>query len=546
MDDSLSSFTSDGPWRVQLGQLPWRAGLDTVRADAHARVPGLLRRRRLPPLLRLGKTSALLAWAVLTWAAMERRSGGTISRAGISRRLRRACERLGPTYIKLGQIISSSKGILPDELVAEFGGLRDRVPADPFEVVRQMVEREFGRPLAEVFSRFDGEPTAAASIAEVHMATLATGQEVAVKIQRKKIDRLVERDLAVMAWLAPILTRRVDILKIVNLPAVVELFAETIVEELDFRLEAENMIDIAVVLDRAGQRSIVVPRPHPTLVTRRVLVMERMEGFAFTDVAGMQAAQVDTTAVIHACLVSVLEGAMIYGVFHGDLHGGNMLIQRDGRIALLDYGITGRLDDRRRMIFLRTLLAAMTGDHRSVLAGYQELGAISPDADLDEFMRDIPMDRPPVTVFAEGSGGSAGGSGDAEGFTSASADASADQMIGEMQRVTKALVKHGARLPKELMLFMKDFVFIDGAISTLAPDLDVLGEMLHISRYFVLEHGAQIASEIGLDPAALELDPSSWAASMGVEDTSRPLSHEELERRRRAVRTAMSARHHQH
>ncbi len=542
MDDSLSSFTSDGPWRVQFDQLPWRVGLDPVRAEAHARVPGLLRRHRVPPLLRLAKTSALLSWAVLGWFAMERRSGGTTSRAGISRRLRRACERLGPTYIKLGQIISSSKGILPDELVTEFSGLRDRVPADQFEVVRQMVERELGSPLSEVFSRFDGEPTAAASIAQVHMATLAAGQEVAVKIQRTDIDGLVERDLAVMAWLAPILTRRIDILKIVNLPAVVELFAETIVEELDFRLEADNMLDIAVVLDRAGQRSIVVPRPHPTLVTRRVLVMERMEGFAFTDVAGMRAAQVDTTAVIHACLVSVLEGAMIYGVFHGDLHGGNMLIQRDGRVALLDYGITGRLDDRRRMIFLRILLAAMTGDHRSVLAGYQELGAISPGADLDELMRDIPMDRPPVTVVAEGSDGGAR----TGGVTSAGGDAGADQMIGEMQRVTKALVKHGARLPKELMLFMKDFVFIDGAISTLAPDLDVLGEMLRISQYFALEHGAQIASEIGLDPESLKFDPSSWAASMGVEGTGRSLSHEELERRRRAVRTAMSAHRHQH
>ncbi len=226
------------------------------------------------------------------------------------------------------------------------------------------------------------------------MATLPTGEEVAVKIQRPEIDRLVREDIAVMAWLAPLLARRIDILKIVNLPAVIELFAETIVEELDFRLEAENMLDVAMVLDRAGQGSIVVPRPHPTLVTPRVLVMERMYGFAFTDVTGMREANVDTAAVVRACLVSVLEGAMIYGVFHGDLHGGNLLIRPDGRVALLDYGITGRLDDRRRTVFLRMLLAAMTGDHRAVLVGYQDLGAISPDADLDEFMREIPMDRP--------------------------------------------------------------------------------------------------------------------------------------------------------
>ena len=519
--DSLSSFTDHGPWEVRFDRLPWRRDLELVRADARARVPGLVRGHRLVPLFRLAKTGAFLAVAVVGWVVSERRLGGSASRAGISRRLRRACERLGPTYIKLGQIISSGHGILPDELVAEFSGLRDRVPAEPFEVVRQVVEQELGRPLMEVFDRFDGVPTAAASIAQVHMATLLSGEEVAVKVQRPEIDRLVRQDIAVMAWLAPKLARRIDILKVVNLPAVIELFAETIVEELDFRLEAENMLDIAVVLDRAGQTSIVVPRPHPTLVSRRLLVMQRMHGFAFSDVAGMRAANVDTGAVIRACLVSVLEGAMIYGVFHGDLHAGNLLIQRDGRVALLDFGITGRLDDGRRQVFLRMLLAAMTGDHRAVLVGYQDLGAISPDADLDEFIREIPVDRPAVDTAA-----------------------SADQMITEMRRVTKALVKHGTRLPKELMLFLKDFMFIDGAIATLAPDLDVLGEMLHISQYFMRQHGAQLVSEIGLDPDNFELDPSSWAATMGVDGKRQSLTHEEIQRQRQEVRATMAARRH--
>jgi len=140
------------------------------------------------------------------------------------------------------------------------------------------------------------------------MATLLTGEEVAVKVQRPGIGRLVEQDLSVMAALAPVLAKHIDVLKIMNFPALIELFAETVVEELDFRLEAENMLDIAMVLDKTAQRAILVPRPHPDLVTRRVLVMERLDGFAFDDVAGMRAAGVDTAAVIRACLVSVLEG----------------------------------------------------------------------------------------------------------------------------------------------------------------------------------------------------------------------------------------------
>ena len=139
MTDALSSFTSDGPWDVRFDRMSWLEDLDSVRADAHARVPSLVRGHLLPPLPRLLKTSAYLALAVAGWIVTERRRGGSASRAGISRRLRRACERLGPTYIKLGQIISSGQGILPEELVAEFGGLRDKVPAEPFEVVRQAV-----------------------------------------------------------------------------------------------------------------------------------------------------------------------------------------------------------------------------------------------------------------------------------------------------------------------------------------------------------------------------------------------------------------------
>jgi ubiquinone biosynthesis protein len=512
--DHLTSFNEPAPWPLDLDHLAWRRGLGAVRQLARAQVPDLVRSRRLPPLRRLARTTLVLGLAVLPWVLTERRRGGSSSRRDISRRLRRAFERLGPSYIKLGQVISSGEGILPDELVSEFRTLRDRVPAESFETVRAVVEADLGRPLKEVFAHFDGEPVAAASIAQVHLATLVTGEPVAVKVQRPGIDRLVAEDLAVMTWLAPPLTRRIDLLKLVNLPAVIELFAETVVEELDFRLEAENMLDVALVLDRTGQRAIAVPRPHPTLVTRRVLVMERMSGFAFDDVDGIRAAHVDTAAVVRACLISLLEGAMIFGVFHGDLHGGNLFIQLDGRVALLDYGITGRLEPARRLVFLRMLLAAMVGDHRSVLAGYQQLGAIAPDADLDAFLADIPVDRPPIDP----------------------GEVDADQMIAEMRRVTKALVRYGTRLPKELMLFMKDFLFIDAAMTTLAPDLDVVSEMLHISEYFLNNHGAQIAHEIGLDASAIRLDPEILRGALGLPTDGSTDTHREIRQARQDVR----------
>jgi ubiquinone biosynthesis protein len=151
-----------------------------------------------------------------------------------------------------------------------------------------------------------------------------------------------------MSWLAPLLVGRIPVAALANPPALVELFGETIVEELDFRLEAQNMLDVARVLADAGQRALVVPRPHPRLVTRRVLVMERLDGFRWGDAQSMRDAGIDTEAVLRAALIAFLEGALLYGVFHGDLHGGNLFVQADGRVALLDFGITGRLDEIER------------------------------------------------------------------------------------------------------------------------------------------------------------------------------------------------------
>ena len=261
-------------------------------------------------------------------------------------------ERLGPTYIKLGQIIASGDGVFPPELVAEFKWCRDQVTPEPWPVVERVLTEELGGPLSTVFASVEHTPLAAASIAQVHAATLRDGTPVVVKVQRPSVSARVRQDLAVMAWLAPHLVGRIPVAALANPPALVELFAETIVEELDFRLEAENMLDVAMTFAALDQRDFVVPRPHPTLVTRRMLVMERLDGFHFGDVEGMQAAGIDTEAVVRAGMIGFLEGALFYGIFHGDLHGGNLFVLPSGKTALLDFGITGRLTEAKRLALL--------------------------------------------------------------------------------------------------------------------------------------------------------------------------------------------------
>ena len=210
-----------------------------------------------------------------------------------------------------------------------------------------------------MFSSFERTPLAAASIAQVHRATLLDGTDVVVKVQRPSVAHRVHQDLRVMAWLAPFLVGRIPVSALANPPALVELFAETITEELDFRLEAENMLDVARSFAELDQRGYVVPRPHPVLVTRRMLVMERLEGFKFEDVAGMKDAGVDTEGVVRTGMIGFMEGAMIHGIFHGDLHGGNLFVLPDGRTALLDFGIIARLPERKRLAFLGLLVVGV-------------------------------------------------------------------------------------------------------------------------------------------------------------------------------------------
>ncbi|MEZ5165199.1 MAG: AarF/ABC1/UbiB kinase family protein [Acidimicrobiales bacterium] len=371
------------------------------------------------------------------------------------------------------------------------------------------MEADLGAPLERVFASFDRTPLAAASIAQVHAATLRDGTRVVVKVQRPAVDRLVHDDLRVMAWLAPMLVGRIPITALANPPALVEVFAQTIGEELDFRVEADNMLDVAR-LRRARPAAVRGPRPHPELVTRRVLVMERIDGFNFDDLGAYETHRVDTHAVVRAGMIGFMEGALIHGVFHGDLHGGNLYVLPDGRTALLDFGITGRMSEPRRLAFVRMLMAGMMNDPMGQLGALRDLGALPADTDLEVVAEDLGILGPPVDPTT----------------------LTADELVAELQRVIKALLGYGARMPKELMLFVKNMVFLDGAIARLAPDLDLFAEIAHIAGYFAATHGENLAHQVGLDPATYQFDPDGVRAAFGVDETVETMTYRDLQARR--------------
>jgi ubiquinone biosynthesis protein len=513
------AFTERGPWVVEPDQMIWRRGIGELRARTRREGADLARPPKVPPAFRMARTGVELGQAIALWRLLDRRKGGSGSRAGISRRLRRSFERLGPTYIKLGQIVSAGEGIFPPELVAEFRLCRDEVPAESWDDVRRVVEEDLRRPLDQVFAEFVTTPVAAASIAQVHVAKLRTGEDVVVKVQRPLVAEMVRLDLHAISWIAPKLIGRIPVAALANPPAIVELFADTIAEELDFRLEAENMLDIARVLAETGQRSIIVPRPHPELVTRRILVMERLHGHNFDDVEAIKRAGVDMKAVIRAGMIMSLEGSMLYGIFHGDLHAGNLFVDDAGKVALLDFGITGRLSEDQRLAFVRLLMGGVTNDVRAQLGAARDLGALPRDTDLDAVISDLGLDRPPVDPTT----------------------LTADQLVGEIREVVRKLVEYGARLPKELMLFVKNLLFLDGAIAMHAPDLDLIGETFQVASYFATKHGERLAAETGTRPDA-EIDLEGFKASFGLDASVESLTYAELLERRKIIRDRFQER----
>jgi ubiquinone biosynthesis protein len=256
-----------------------------------------------------------------------------------------------------------------------------------------------------------------------------------------------------------------------------------------------------------------VPRPHPILVTRRVLVMERLRGFAFDDVTSMHDAGVDTSAVLRAGLIASLEGALLYGVFHGDLHGGNLLVQPSGRTVLFDFGITGRLAEPERLAFLRLLLTGTAGDVRGQVVALRDLGAFPADTDVDAVLTDLGLDAPvrdPTQM-------------------------SADELVGELEDLVKKLLGYGARAPKDLMLFVKNLMFLNAATATLAPDLDLLAEIVHIHTYFTVTHGERLARELGAGAVPESVDLDAVKAGFMVPADVERLTFADLQERRRTI-----------
>ncbi|HEY3997135.1 MAG TPA: AarF/ABC1/UbiB kinase family protein [Mycobacterium sp.] len=369
---------------------------------------------------------------------------------------------LGPTYVKFGQIIASSPGAFGESLSREFRGLLDRVPpADTNEVHKLLVEELGGEP-SELFAAFDEKPFASASIAQVHYATLKTGEDVVVKIQRPGIRRRVAADLQILRRFA----QAVELAKLgrrLSAQDVVADFADNLAEELDFRLEAQSM-DAWVSHMHVSPlgKNIRVPQVYWDFTGERVLTMERIHGIRIDDAAAIRKAGFDGTELIKALLFSVFEGGLRHGLFHGDLHAGNLYVDEQGRIVFFDFGIMGRIDPRTRWL-LRELVynLLVKKDHAAagkivVLMG--AVGATKPEAqaasDLEKFAT-------PLTMQTLG-----------------------DMSYADIGRQLSTLADaYDVKLPRELVLIGKQFLYVERYMKLLAPKWQMMSDP-QLTGYF--------------------------------------------------------------
>ncbi|HVM39327.1 MAG TPA: AarF/UbiB family protein, partial [Acidimicrobiia bacterium] len=367
-----------------------------------------------------------------------------------------AFEELGPTYVKLAQLVASSPGLFPPVLSDEFRACLDEVPPVTYEEIRRTIVEELGAGPEQLFSEFDREPLASASIAQVHAATLPDGSEAVVKVQRPGIRTRLESDLRILMLVARILGRTSVHGRMANPVAVVEDFAATLSEELNFVNEGRSMEHFEANLRSFGDNERVrVPTVHWRFTTPRVLTMERIHGYNIDDLAGLGQTGWDLAGALKTGVRAWMEAALEHGFFHGDVHAGNLMLDTDGHVVFLDFGIMGRLDARTRHIVRQGLPALLVhGDFEAVAKAIYEMGAVLKPADLDQSARDIaeivePVLGQPLSEISYG------------------------EVLVDIIRIG---TRYDVRLPRELVLVAKQMLYFERYAKLMAPDWAILND----------------------------------------------------------------------
>jgi ubiquinone biosynthesis protein len=382
-------------------------------------------------------------------------------------------ESLGPTFIKLGQLLSTRADLLPDTHIQALARLQDDVDPVPFDDIRTVVEEDLGGRLSNVFASFDEDPIASASLGQVHHAVLRDGREVAVKVQRPGIRDVVARDLEILHHVASFLDDHTDAGERYHFDEIIDEFERSLIRELDYRREAVSLGELAENL--ASFERLMVPGHVPDLSTTRVLTMDHVDGTKLTALSGLARLDLDGTALLDELFRAYLKQMLSDGFVHADPHPGNVLLTPDHRLALIDVGMVIRLEPTTREQMLRLLLAVADGEGDQAADVALAMGSPTSFFDEEAFRKDVAAlvgsyhDLP-----AE--------------------DAQAGRILAEVTRISG---QDGVRPPTELTLLGRTLLALDQVAKELDPDFD--------ADDAIRRHASEVLTRTMVD----ELTPSS-------------------------------------
>lgn len=396
-----------------------------------------------------------------------------VSMREIAQTTAQALAAAGVTFVKLGQFVATRADMIPAEFIEEFSALQSEVPAIPFEEIRPELERHWGRPIEDVCREFDEKPLAAASVAQVHRAVLHTGEEVVIKVQRPNLRRQVRADSDIIMMLAERFEKTASWARSIGLTAIVRGFLDSLAEELDYRGEIRQTVAMREDLGTQPESLVSIPVVFVELSGRQVIVMERMPGRPLTrgeDVLGGLSTIARTEMADHLFLV-VARQMLQSGVFHSDLHAGNIMVSDAARVGLIDFGAVGRLDSRDRRDVLQLLLAFERQNSLAATNAVIDLFGMPTGMDLRHVQREIGQ------IMLKYDGGvasaTAGTGGDASNGRSSGVEGGAAS--GFFRELLAFILSHGFTMPSAVAQAFRAITTLEDSLRRLDPSADLLG-----------------------------------------------------------------------
>jgi ubiquinone biosynthesis protein len=369
-------------------------------------------------------------------------------------RLRKVFSELGPSFIKLAQILSTRPDLITKPFADEFKKLQDRVPPFPGGDAIRIIEEETNFPISDVFSHLDTAPVAAASIAQVHHGTLLDGSDVIIKVQRPGIREQIETDINILTSVAYLMERYIPESVFFNPTGIVEEFARTVRKELDFTEEARNCVRFK--RNFSGSPDVCIPRIFSEFTTEKILVMERIDGVRIDDIEAIKKLGLDRVKLARAGVDAYFKQILEDGFFHADPHAGNIFAMPDGRIGFMDFGIVGRVSPELRETMANTFLALIHKDFDKLIEQYIELGLVPEHVDLDVFRKEFRTD------LAD--------------FLEPLYDITLKELnfAEYMDTVTHLAVKHNLKIPADLLLVNKAMLILENLGGELDPNFNFI------------------------------------------------------------------------